>query len=672
MKGKKFPALGKSKTVKQLGQLPLPGFLNEPQWKPVPSSDWPDLRGSYLIGVDTETDDPNLVTKGPGFIRGDAELIGVSLANDDGVSIYLPLRHVDTENHDIDQVSRYLKHVLSGDEMKCGANMQYDAESLWSIGVDIKGKWCDIQVAEALIDEERPDGYSLEAIAKSYTGDGKEEKGLKEAAEAYSADPKKNMRWIPARYVAEYAEADALLPVEIFLQQMNTIQKQKLDNVFDLEQKLQPVLWEMRKKGALLDMEKVHQAKEWYTKRISKKYEELHSIIRQDLNYGASSRVGILMEQLGYKNIPMTKFGPSVTNEWLEAHTGDILCETILDLRISQKMVKDFIDTFIEANVNGRLHPNWMQLPTEDGGTKSGRMASRRVNLQQIPGRNKVHTPIIRGCFIAEPGTKFIHADFSGQEARISVEVSGQLRIGDDGRVDMKNGRSLTGVEDMIKVFREAPRTDFHNMVGKIILEQTGQALERGPLKNLNFGILYGMGDPKLAGSMALSLAEAKSLKEVYFQGAPFLKEAIYALQQLANDRGFIKTSSGRRRRFNKFQAKSWEARKRWGFNHTFESEEEAQRELGDDFERAFLHKVFNAVVQGTAADQTKHALVDLYYEHGMVVPMAVHDEINTYGNEDEAKILSHVMETTMATHYGFRVPFIADAKLLDSWGTAK
>jgi len=669
---KKYPNLGRAKTVKQLGQLPLPGFLDDTGWTPPSPSEWPDLRGSYLIGVDTETDDPHLVTKGPGFIRGDAQLIGVSIANDDGLSLYLPLRHIDTENCDIDQVSKYLKHVLGGEEQKCGANLLYDAESLGSIGVDIRGKWCDVQVAEALIDEERKDGYTLESIALSYLGDGKQEKVLLDAASAYSADPKKNMRWIPAKYVAEYAEADALMPVEIFMKQQTIITRDGLENVFKLEQNLQPVLWEMRKKGALIDMEKVHAAKAWYTKRIQIKYEELHSIIRRDLNYWASSRVGQMMEELGYKNVPTTQFGPSVGNEWLEAHEGDILCEVLLDLRVSRKMSTDFIDTFIEANVNGVLHPNWMQLPTEEGGTKSGRMASRRVNLQQIPGRNKTHTPIIRGCFIAPEGKKFCNADFSGQEARISVEVSSRLRIDRDGRVDMKDGRELTKVGDMMKKFIDDPSTDFHRMVGDMIMENTGQYLERGPLKNLNFGILYGMGDPKLAASMALSLTEAKELKKTYFKGAPFLEEAVFALQMLANDRGFIKTASGRRRRFNQFQSKSWEARKRWGYNHTFENEEEAIRELGGDYERAFLHKVFNSVVQGTAGDQTKHALVDLYYDHGVVAPMAVHDEITVYGNEAEAKLLSHVMETTMARHYGFRIPFVAVAKMLDNWGSAK
>lgn len=670
-KKRKMPRTGASKTIKQIGQLPLPGFLDEPDWTPPSPTEWPDLRGSYIIGVDTETSDHNLTTKGPGFIRGDAELIGVSLANDDGVSLYLPLRHVDTENCDEKQVARYLKEQLGGEEPKCGANLQYDAESLDSIGVELKGKWCDVQVAEPLINEERKDGYSLEVLSQSYVGDGKTEDLLKEAAWAYSADPKKDMKWIPAKFVAEYAEDDAVLPIQIFMEQQRVIQREGLDRVFELEQKLQPVLWQMRKKGALLDMERVHKAKAWYEKRLKTKYEELYGIIRHDINYWASSKVGQLMVDQGYKGVPETKYGPSVGNEWLEAREGDILCETLLDLRISRKMMSDFIDTFIEAEVNSRLHPNWLQLATDEGGTKSGRMASKRVNLQQIPGRNKVHTPIIRGCFIAEPGTKFIHTDFSGQEARISVQVSAQITVGSDGRFDPK-GRRLTGSEDMVQKFIDEPKTDFHNMVKSIISDLTGITLERGPLKNLNFGILYGMGDPRLAESLFMSLQEAKDLKQVYFKGAPFLKEAIFALQELANSRGFIRTASGRKRRFNKFQPKSYEAKKAWGWNYTFNDEEEVKRELGTDYERAFIHKVFNAVIQGSAADQTKHALVDLYYDHGIVPCMAVHDELNDYGNEAEAAIIQDVMENTMARAYGWRVPFVAKPKLLNNWGEGK
>jgi DNA polymerase I-like protein with 3'-5' exonuclease and polymerase domains len=119
------------------------------------------------------------------------------------------------------------------------------------------------------------------------------------------------------------------------------------------------------------------------------------------------------------------------------------------------------------------------------------------------------------------------------------------------------------------------------------------------------------------------------------------------------------------------FQPKSEEARKRWGFGTTM-SEEEAIRELGNDRTRAFLHKVFNSVIQGTAADQTKHAIVDMYEDHGVVVAFPVHDEINMYGDDEDAKRLSAVMENAMSRHYGYEIPFIADAKLLNNWGEAK
>lgn len=669
MAKRKYPNIGRSKTHAQLGQLPL--FAPESEWKPTPPSEWPDLRGSHIIGLDTETDDPHLITDGPGFIRGDAEVIGVSLANDEGASIYLPLKHVDTENHDPDNVAKYLNHVLGGEEDKTGANLQYDAEALWSMGVKWNGSWKDIQVAEPLINEERRDGYSLEALSLEYLGDGKQEDLLREAAAAYSADPKKNMRWIPAKFVAEYAEADALQPIEILEKQQVNIQRENLHNVFNLEVKLQPVLWEMRKKGVRVDVPYLEWASEELKTRIKLKYNELYGILGRDLKYTAATKVGQMLEERGYKDIPSTKYGPSVSNDWLTARSGDRLCELLLDLRIADKMKKDFIDEMLRVHVNGRVHANWLGMVSEDGGTKTGRMASRKINLQQIPGRHPFYGPFIRRAFIPEEGEKFIHHDFKAQEPRIMLEFAHRCRIDEKGLFD-PNGRMLTGVKEFMKTYLDNPRTDFHDKTIALIKENANQTLERGPAKDIGLGAMYGMGTATLAERLGTNKGQAKNLLELYFAGVPFLDELIFAIKGTALDRGFVKTASGRRRRFNKFQPTLWEARKRWGFNFTFDDEEEANRETGGDYERAFVHKALNAIVQGTAGDQTKHAIVELYYDHGILMDMAVHDELNKSGHVDEAPTISNVMETVLSRHYGFTVPFVCDSKLLNNWGEAK
>lgn len=659
--------LGKSKTFAQPQQQVMDFLLPKTEWEPTPPVDWPDFRGQAYIGIDTETHDPNLIKRGPGFIRKDAEVVGISIAGDEIPAMYLPIRHKQGFNHDVDQVTRYLKDQLKTDVPKCGANLQYDAEALWSLGVELGGPWCDIQVAAPLIDEERSDGYSLESLAKDFLGDGKFEDELKAAASAYGVDPKGGLHHLDPRFVGEYAEFDAAAPIEIFEKLSRRICAESLEDVFNLEQRLQPVLFKMRVKGARLDMEAVHAADAWYVDRIETKKRELRDLVGYDFKFTAVTHIGRLLVERGYDNVPETMYGPSAGNDYLEANAGDLLCDLILDLRVSNKMHKDFIKMFIEENVDGRLHPNWMQLATEDGGTRSGRMASRRPNLQQIPKRNKVHGEKIRSCFIPDDGHVYLHSDFSGQEARISVEVCHRLRIDRHGKLDMRNGRPLTGAAEMVARYKENPRLDFHNMVGEIIRKVSGVSLERGPLKNLNFGILYGCGDPKVAAMLAVALQKAKDLKKIYFQGAPFLEEGVFCLQNLANDRGYIKTASGRRRRFSKFQARSWDARKLWK-NHVFDNEEEARRELGDDYERAFLHKVFNAVVQGTAADQTKLAVVDLYYEHDILPLSVVHDEINVSGTPDQAPLISSVMEGVMEKYYGFEVPFIADVEKQNNW----
>lgn len=613
-----------------------------------------------------------MIKEGPGFIRNDAYVAGVSLANDEGQSIYLPIRHEAGGNYDPAQVKRYLRDQLGGPTNKVLANALYDVEALWSIDVELKGKWFDIQTAEPLIDEERPDGYSLDAIAISYLGEGKVEGDLKEAASAYGFNVKGDLWRLHPKFVAEYAETDALLPIEIMQKQLKIIKADELENVFDLEQRLQPVLWEMRKNGARVDLQYFHDTQQYMQATLKTDYEKLYKMVGCDLKYTTEGKVAVVLEAMGYDGIPSNAYGLTVSNEWLEARSDDPLCKLLYDLRTLAKVKKDCVDEILRVNVNGRVHTNWLAMASEDGGTRSGRMASRRINLQQIPARHPIYGPMIRKGFIPEDGKKFVHADFNGQEARITIEVGNRLRIDNNGRVNMTNGRMLTGSEDMMQVYVNQPKTDFHNTVGAMIEKETGQVLKRGPLKNLNFGIMYGMGLPKLGDTLGLSKDEAEELKKVYFKGVPFLKEAIDALMMLTDDRGFVRTASGRRRRFKKFQAKSYEARKRWGYNYTFESEEEAIRELGEDRTRAFLHKVFNAVIQGSAADQTKHALVDLREDHGIIPALAVHDEICVYGNEDEAKALSTCMQDAMARHYNYRIPFVANARLLNNWGEGK
>ncbi len=195
------------------GRQQLPLWKPESRW--TPPQDYPDLSGAKLIAFDCETFDPNLLTNGPGGVRNDGRLIGVSVATDTGFKGYYPFGHAGEGNLNRDRVLRWLSDQLKTSIDKVGANILYDLEWLRTVGIEVGGNKYDIQIAEPLIDEERKEGYSLEALSQRYLGRGKDESMLQAAAQAYNINAKKEMYKLPAHYVGEYAEIDAVNTLEI-------------------------------------------------------------------------------------------------------------------------------------------------------------------------------------------------------------------------------------------------------------------------------------------------------------------------------------------------------------------------------------------------------------------------------------------------------------------------
>ena len=202
----------------------LPIFTPDSPWK-APDTP-PNYRDVKVLGVDCETRDEALKADGPGFIRRTgSQLMGVSLCPQDGEPIYVPLHHPE-DNVEYEPWMRWLRDVLGGPSQKVGANILYDVEALWSEGITLGGQWRDVQLVEALLDEERPDGYSLDVLAKHYLGHQKDEALLRDAAQAYGVDPKGGLWMLPARYVGPYAEQDARLPPQILREQLYGVSDQ--------------------------------------------------------------------------------------------------------------------------------------------------------------------------------------------------------------------------------------------------------------------------------------------------------------------------------------------------------------------------------------------------------------------------------------------------------------
>lgn len=592
-------------------------------------------------------------------------MAGVSLAGDNGAKIYLPIGHPE-DNVDPAAALRYIKHQLGGDEVKVGANLMYDLESLWSVGVEVRGPLADIQIAEPLIDEERPGGFSLQNLAQLYLKESKNEDLLRTAASDYGVDAKGGLALIPARFVGPYAEDDALLPLRIFEEQQKELASQDLMRVFTMERELQRVLFLMRLKGVRVDLSRAEEV----SAQCLAREQELQSAIDLEAGYhvqvASSEKLGVYFKNEGL-DPPVTPKAKkySVTNDWLSEHSEHKVAALAMEFRKSQKMRRDFIDKLREDEVDGRIYTNWRQMRDygEDGqstGTRSGRIAASEFNLTQVPARDPHWGPIIRSLFVADEGAMgWCKADYSQQEPRILLHFAYLM-----SQTDMGQGR-YAGAAEARQLYINEPSTDYHQMVADLVYEKSGQDIGRRSAKDINLGSAYGMGKPKLASKLGVSLEVAEEIFKAYHTGVPYVSDLSTDMGKLAAQRGYIRTYLGRRRHYNEWEPSDWEARRgQRPLRNADEAKTRWQR-----IQRAYTHKAMNSSVQGTAADQMKTALLLLHKEHGFLPQIQVYDEINSsVGSDAEVRLI----KTTMEEALPMEVPFLVEPELGTSWGTTK
>lgn len=655
--------MAKLRKNSHVGGFQLAMFAPVSEWKP--PTELPDLSRAKMIGIDVEAQDPNLSKQGPGFIRGDAKVVGISLATEDGPKMYLPFGHEGGGNMDKTLVVDYVKAQVSRqDQIKVGANLMYEQEALASLGIQMVGPLADIQVAEPLLDEDRVGGYSLESLSSSYLGRGKSEDKLRDAANSFNIDPKKDMYRLHSKYVGEYAEDDAFLPIEILRRQLPLLDKEKLMDVWNLESQLLPVLFKMRCKGIKVDLD--------HFERLSVEMQEdenrVLGAIWNETGYKvdpwSSKSLAVFLNQMGLgfyiqytkptANYPQGQ--PSFTNEWFAKMGGDHPVFGLLkDFRVMSKMRRDFVEGLIlNGHVRGRLHPQWHQLrkagESEDddtGGARSGRITSSKPNLTQIPTRDPKWGKKIRRGFVADEGGKYCKNDFSSQEPRILLHFAYIKRY--------------RGAAEARERYLRDPRTDYHQMTADLIFDRTGKRLERRPAKDINLGSAYGMGFGKLARKLGLNEDDARALLKVYHEGVPYVKKLESRCMEIVQAQGFIRTVLGRKRRFKFWEPVSWEKKRG---TVPVENYEEAVRQWGHDIQRADAHKALNAICQGSAADQTKQAIVNLDAA-GLCPQIQVYDELGqTIWNDRDAYRIKEIMEHAIE----FEVPHVADPAVGDNW----
>jgi DNA polymerase I-like protein with 3'-5' exonuclease and polymerase domains len=604
----------------------------------MPPQDFPNLSKYDEISIDLETKDTGLKTMGSGSVTGNGHIVGVAVAVKDW-SGYFPIRHEGGGNMDIRMVLNWFQDVLNTEARKIFHNAMYDVCFIRAAGLKINGEIVDTMIAGSLVDENRY-RYDLGSMGRDYVGRGKNEAVLNETAAIWGVDPKSEMYKLPAMYVGEYAERDAEITLELWQEMKKEIYAQDIEQIFNLETELFPCLVDMRFLGVRVDIQAAHKLKDKLSLEEKECLLQVKKETGVDTQIWAARSIAKVFEKL---HLPFDRTektnSPSFTKNFLQNHPHPII-KKIARAREINKAHTTFIDTIIKHEHKGRIHAEINQLRSDQGGTVTGRFSYANPNLQQIPARNKELGPMIRSLFIPEDNCKWGVFDYSQQEPRLVVHYA---------TLDQ-----FPSVYDVVDSYNNED-VDFHQIVADMA------QIPRLQAKTINLGLFYGMGKNKLQAELGVDKDDASDLFSKYHEKVPFVKQLMESTMDRAQDSGKVRTLLGRLCRFH-----LWEPNQ-FGIHKPLKHED-ALKEHGPGIRRAYTYKALNRLIQGSAADMTKKAMIELYKE-GIKPHIQVHDELDiSVESAEHADKIKTIMEEAVT----LEVPNKVDYESGPNWGNIK
>jgi DNA polymerase-1 len=490
-------------------------------------------------------------------------------------------------------------------------------------------------VLSALINEHEFD-YGLDALAATYLNRRKDTDviaaGRELLGQKLSASKiKGELHRLPSGVVGAYATIDVELAELLYRDYcLPEITKQGLSNIVDLETRLLPVLARMEERGVRVDVAGAEQAAEVLTRRINEAQSNLNKLAGGELNTNSPKQIIALFtpENLAAPgerprwivrvggqaiSIPATEGGaPSVGAETLRRMPGDAPRD-ILRLR---KLLKTR-DTFILGHilghhVDGIVHTNFNQTKGDNEmGTGTGRLSANAPALQQISKRDPDLASIVRAMFLPYEKQEWVSADWDQKEFRWFAHYAQNPAI--------------------LKMYADDPDTDYHKAVAGLTgLPRSATPGIKGNAKQINLGLVFGMGMGRLAQEMGLPYEEATRQGKVflvpgpeaeevfakYHKAVPGVKDLLDQAASVARSRGYVVTAGGRHIRFPRGQ---------------------------------FVHKAAGLIFQGTAADCMKYKLIEHDKEWGpdsdVHMLLSVHDEVDFSVPPGDTKVHARIKE---------------------------
>ncbi|MEM8836316.1 MAG: DNA polymerase I [Planctomycetota bacterium] len=592
------------------------------------------LKSCEIFAIDTETTSTQPMR---------AQLCGISVSWETGMGRYIPVRAPEGEKHlDADTVLDALRPVLEDPSRpKCGHNLKYDLLVLRRAGVELRGIAFDSMIASYVIDASRSShGMNHLALAllnracipiSDLIGTGKKQR---------------TFDTVPLGHATPYACEDADVSLQLYERMHPELRAMKLDGLFsDIEMPLLDALAELEWNGVLVDPDELDRQKDRLSARIEELRGEIDEHAPHPFNPDSPKQLQAALFNketheppgLGIKPIKKTKTGYSTDSEVLEKLSEDPGVESpIPGLILEYRMLTKLVGTYLEA-LKEAIHPETARIHASFNQTvaATGRLSSSDPNLQNIPIRTEIGREV-RRAFVAPAGRTLVTADYSQIELRLLAHLSRDPAL--------------------IEAFQRGE--DIHRAVAAEvhgIQAEDVTSAQRSGAKMVNFGIVYGITAFGLARRLGVSQTEAGEIIDAYkkrFAGiTTFLEECV----AFAKRYGYVETILKRRRPINEI-----------------ESRQPQRRSLAE-------RMAINSVVQGSAADLIKVAMLDLHKRlspHGSGNPeiarvrmlLQVHDELVFECDESDGERVRDLVVERMESAMTLDVPIVADASISRDW----
>ncbi|MGB0757809.1 MAG: DNA polymerase I [Patescibacteria group bacterium] len=573
-----------------------------------------ELDKQRVVSFDTETTDLN---------PWQSELVGISLSWKQESAVFIHWPSVASSKQAKDLHAFFART----DVLKVAHNAKFDIEVLLHAGIKVAGPVYDTMLAAYVL---HPGDRGLKLDTQVFSEFGHQMIPIEELI-GKKGKNQLTMLDVPLEQLTEYACEDADYTLQLYEVLKRRIEKAGFESLLDdIEFPLVPVLVDMEHQGIKVDESFLQNFQKQLASDIENIEKQIYEMAGEEFNVASPKQLKvILFEKLEIPTdgLKKTKTGVSTAASELEKMKG---LHPIIDLISDFRELAKLQSTYVEAlpklinKDTGRVHTSFNQTITA-----TGRLSSSDPNLQNIPIRTKLGREI-RKAFVAEKGNVLIAADYSQIELRVVAHLS------DDQR--------------MIETFKT--QGDIHRTTASFIfdvpLDQVDRDMRRSA-KEVNFGVLYGMGAYGLSQRTGISMAEAREFIDKYFAQYPKMKQYTESLIEHAEEEGYVETMFGRRRYLPDINSGVAMVR------------------------NAAKRAAINLPVQGTSADIMKLAMIRVYDEvvkgnEDVRMLLQVHDELVFEVPEDRAKEIGEKVQDVMEHIAKLKVPLEVDVKVGLNW----